>query len=227
MDYAIIKLGNKQHRVRDGETLVVDRLRTEAGQSFEPVVLLGEGTVTATVIAHERGPKILIGKYRKRTGYKRHNGFRAATSRVEISLGAGGAERTQAAKPAAAAPEPTRPAAPLPGVPDAEHPADAAPDAAAPDAAASDAAAPDAAASEAASPEAAAPEATAVAETTLGAVTGALPAGYEGMTVSQVVAAAREWTRAEVEAALAYEHEHAARKGALAALELMAAKEDR
>ena len=89
MDYAIIKLGNKQHRVRDGETLVVDRVATEEGKSFEPVVLLGETKVTATVVAHERGPKILIGKYRRRTGYKRHNGFRAATSRVEITLGAG------------------------------------------------------------------------------------------------------------------------------------------
>ena len=83
MDYAIIKLGNKQHRVRDGETLVVDRLPTEEGKSFEPVVLLGEAKVTATVLEHGRGPKIIIGKYRKRTGYKRHNGFRASTSKVE------------------------------------------------------------------------------------------------------------------------------------------------
>ena len=89
MDYAIIKLGNKQHRVRDGETLVVDRVATEAGESFEPVVLLGDVKVTATVVSHGRGPKILVGKYRRRTGYKRHNGFRAATSRVEITLGAG------------------------------------------------------------------------------------------------------------------------------------------
>jgi large subunit ribosomal protein L21 len=87
-DYAIIRLGNKQHRVRDGETLVVDRLSTDEGKSFEPDVLLGDGTVTATVIAHERGPKIRIGKYRRRTGYKRHNGHRSATSRVQISLGA-------------------------------------------------------------------------------------------------------------------------------------------
>ena len=86
--YAIIRLGNKQHRVRDGETLVVERLSTEAGQSFEPDVLLGEGKVTATVVAHERGPKIRIGKYRRRTGYKRHNGYRSATSRVQISFGA-------------------------------------------------------------------------------------------------------------------------------------------
>jgi large subunit ribosomal protein L21 len=95
-NYAIIRLGNKQHRVRDGETLVVDRLSTEAGKSFEPDVLLGEGKVTATVIAHERGPKIRIGKYRRRTGYKRHNGYRSATSRVQISLGA--AKRSAPAK---------------------------------------------------------------------------------------------------------------------------------
>jgi large subunit ribosomal protein L21 len=108
MDYAIIKLGNKQHKVRDGETLVVDRVSADAGKSFEPVVLLGEGKVTATVVAHERGPKIRIGKYRKRTGYKRHNGFRAATSRVQISLGAG-AKRAAAAKPAAKEPAAEQP----------------------------------------------------------------------------------------------------------------------
>jgi large subunit ribosomal protein L21 len=96
MDYAIIKLGNKQHRVRDGETLVVDRLPTEEGKTFEPVVLLGDLAVTATVLSHERGPKIVVGKYRRRTGYKRHNGFRAATSRVEITLGVGAAKRAAA-----------------------------------------------------------------------------------------------------------------------------------
>ena len=98
MDYAIIRLGGKQYRVREGETLVVDRLRTDEGTSFSPDVLLGDSgvTVTAKVIAHERGPKILIGKYRRRTGYKRHTGFRAATSRVEISLG--GAKRAPAKK---------------------------------------------------------------------------------------------------------------------------------
>jgi large subunit ribosomal protein L21 len=89
MDYAIIKVGNKQHRVRDGETLVVDRVATDAGKTFAPDILLGDDgvQVTATVVAHERGPKIRIGKYRRRTGYKRHTGFRAATSRLEISFG--------------------------------------------------------------------------------------------------------------------------------------------
>src|SRR6266536_6618273 len=88
MDYAIIRLGGKQYRVREGEYLVVDRLKVDEGKSFTPDVLLGDSgvNVTATVLAHERGPKIRIGKYKRRTGYKRHTGFRAATSRVQISL---------------------------------------------------------------------------------------------------------------------------------------------
>jgi len=106
MDYAIIKVGNKQHRVRDGETLVVDRVKTDEGKTFTPAVVLGDAgvEVTATVVAHERGPKIRVGKYRRRTGYKRHTGFRAATSRLEISLG-GSAKKTAAAKPAAEKPK--------------------------------------------------------------------------------------------------------------------------
>src|SRR3954468_14290137 len=105
MDYAIIRLGGKQYRVREGEYLVVDRVKFDEGKTFNPDVLLGDTgvTVTAKVLAHERGPKIRIGKYRKRTGYKRHNGFRAATSRVEISLG--GTKRAPAKK-AETAPKP-------------------------------------------------------------------------------------------------------------------------
>ena len=63
MDYAIIRLGGKQYRVREGEYLVVDRLKTEEGKSFSPDVLLGDDgmKVTATVLSHERGPKIRIG----------------------------------------------------------------------------------------------------------------------------------------------------------------------
>jgi large subunit ribosomal protein L21 len=112
MDYAIIRLGGKQYRVREGEDLVVDRVKTEAGKTFAPDVLLGADgvTVTAKVLSHERGPKIRIGKYRKRTGYKRHNGFRAATSRVEFSLGGA----TKAPPPQKAAPKSAAAATPAP-----------------------------------------------------------------------------------------------------------------
>src|SRR5690349_19996832 len=89
MDYAIIRVGGKQYRVREGERLLVDRVKTDEGQSFAPEVLLGDdgASVTATVVAHERGPKVPIGKYKRRTGYKRHKGFRAAVTRTAPSLG--------------------------------------------------------------------------------------------------------------------------------------------
>ena len=192
MDYAIIKLGNKQHRVRDGETLVVDRVATEEGESFEPVVLLGDTKVTATVVSHERGPKILVGKYRRRTGYKRHNGFRAATSRVEITLGAG-------KKKAAAKSE--KPAKPV----EAEAPA--------PEVAEVEAQAPESVEVEAQAPEAVKVEPAPVAEST------GAPAGYESMTVAQVKTETKEWSVEELQAAREYEKAHADRKGAVAALE--------
>jgi large subunit ribosomal protein L21 len=118
MDYAIIRLGNKQHRVRDGETLVVDRVEAEEGKSFEPAVLLGDGKVTATVVAHERGPKIVIGKYRKRTGYKRHNGFRAATSRLRISLGGEVKRPARESRPARETATPATPPVEVPSTPE-------------------------------------------------------------------------------------------------------------
>ncbi|HJU36456.1 MAG TPA: 50S ribosomal protein L21 [Gaiellaceae bacterium] len=97
--YAIISLGGKQYRVHEGERLLVDRLRADEGATVEPRVLLvgGDGTpdlapsttVTARVVGHELGEKIRIGKYRRRTGYKRHAGHRSHLTRIEIeSIGA-------------------------------------------------------------------------------------------------------------------------------------------
>src|SRR6185503_18701240 len=111
MEYAIIRLGGKQYRVREGETLVVDRVKADEGKTFNPDVLLGDAKVTAKVVAHERGPKIRIGKYKKRTGYKRHTGFRAATSRIEISLGGSAPKKAAAAPKKAAEPKVEAPAA--------------------------------------------------------------------------------------------------------------------
>jgi large subunit ribosomal protein L21 len=110
MSYAIITLGGKQYRVQEGERLLVDRLATAEGSTFNPRVLLvgGNGktdlspstTVTARVVGHELGEKIRIGKYKKRTGYKRHTGYRSRLTKIEIeSIGAGG--RKAAASPKA------------------------------------------------------------------------------------------------------------------------------
>jgi len=113
MSYAIISLGGKQYRVSEGQRLLVDKLATEDGKTFTPDVLLvgGDGaaslspkdvTVTVKVVGQQRGPKIRIGKYKKRTGYKRHTGFRAALTQIEIES-IGGKKKAAAAKPKAAA----------------------------------------------------------------------------------------------------------------------------
>jgi large subunit ribosomal protein L21 len=110
--YAIISLGGKQYRVSEGERLLVDRLRADEGATLEPRVLLvgGNGapdlspstTVTARVVGHELGKKIRIGKYRRRTGYKKHTGHRSKLTRIEIeSIGAAKRADTAAAKPKA------------------------------------------------------------------------------------------------------------------------------
>ena len=62
-------------------------------------------SVTVKVLGQQRGPKIRIGKYKKRTGYKRHTGFRAALTQIEIES-IGGKKRA-AARPKAPVPTST------------------------------------------------------------------------------------------------------------------------
>ena len=105
--YAIISLGGKQYVVREGERLLVDRIGTEEGKTFNPGVLFvggdGPGTlaprtqVTARVLDHVRGEKVRIGKYRPKTGYRRQTGFRASLTQIEIeSIGAGSGAKAAA-----------------------------------------------------------------------------------------------------------------------------------
>ena len=177
--YAIISLGGKQYVVKEGERLLVDRLDREEGKTFQPDVLFlgGDGggelapksSVTAKIVGHERGPKVRIGKYKPKSGYKRHTGFRSSLTRIEVTgIGARKAQAKAKAesKPAAKAEE--APAAPK-----------------------------------------------------------GLPKDYADMTVAQITEAAKSWNRPMLDAALAYEQEHAKRKGALSAIEhALAAKEE-
>ena len=118
--YAIISVGGKQYRVTEGQRLTVDRLKHGEGNTFQPTVLLvgGDGstdlspsaTVTARVVADVKGDKIRIGKYRPKNGYRKHTGFRASLSQIEIeSIGAkkrapAKKAETEKAEPAKAAP---------------------------------------------------------------------------------------------------------------------------
>jgi large subunit ribosomal protein L21 len=115
MTYAIISLGGKQYRVREGERLLVDRLPYEEGKTFTPDVLMlgGDGdpklgsdevkgeSVTVLVAAHVLGKKVIVGKHRRRTGYRRRKGHRSRLSQIEIqSIGQKKASRPRATKKA-------------------------------------------------------------------------------------------------------------------------------
>jgi large subunit ribosomal protein L21 len=121
MSYAIISVGGKQYRVHEGERLLVDRLSLEDGATFAPAVLLAGGdgearlapdgvVVTAKVVRQAKGPKLTIGKYKKRTGYKRHTGFRASLTQIEIESIGGASQR--GSKQAAATKSAPQPGAP-------------------------------------------------------------------------------------------------------------------
>ncbi len=120
MTYAIIKVAGKQYRVREGERLLVDRLAQDEGATFTPAVLLvgGDGApvlapddvkVTAKVLGAVKGPKIRIGKYKKRTGYRRHTGFRASLTQIEIES-IGGKSARAATRPKAQPEKAAKPA---------------------------------------------------------------------------------------------------------------------
>jgi large subunit ribosomal protein L21 len=195
MSYAIISLGGKQYRVREGERLLVDRLRADEGATVEPRVLLvgGNGspdlspsaTVTARVVGHELGKKIRIGKYRRRTGYKKHTGHRSKLTRIEIE--SIGAKAGSTAGKAAGAQREDRAPAGAPGAAAAKPKAEKAEE----------------------KPAAKADQQPA----------GQLPEGYASMTIAQLTEAAGGWSREQVVAALEHERSGKARKGALAALE--------
>jgi large subunit ribosomal protein L21 len=99
--YAIVKTGGKQYRVSEGETLLVERLPAADGDTVElrPLLLvdgddvldgedLGGVTVSARILAHERGPKLRVVKFKPKRGYKRRNGHRQELTRIEVtSLG--------------------------------------------------------------------------------------------------------------------------------------------
>jgi large subunit ribosomal protein L21 len=193
--YAIIAVGGKQYRVREGERLLVDRVATDEGKTFNPSVLLfGDDkktelspsgvSVTARVVSHVRGDKVTIGKYRPKSGYRRKTGFRAALTQLEIErIGGRGApskpepkaEKAEAKAVKAEKAEPKRAAK----APAEEHVA-------------------------------------------------GMPKGYREMTVAEIAGAAPGWRRPQLQAALEYERAHAARKGAIAALEsTLAAKEEK
>jgi large subunit ribosomal protein L21 len=99
MSYAVVKVGGKQYRVEEGDSIVVDRLSASEGDKvdLEPLLFADGGKsllggdelakvkVQATVTGHERGRKIHGLKFKPKRGYKRRYGARAHLTRLEIS----------------------------------------------------------------------------------------------------------------------------------------------
>lgn len=95
--FAIVDVGGKQYRAEEGHDLVVDRLDAAEGEtvSLKPLLVSGEaGTlfagaeaasvVTARVVEHMRGPRLVVFKFKPKRGFKRKNGFRSALTRLTV-----------------------------------------------------------------------------------------------------------------------------------------------
>ena len=97
--YAIIAAGGKQYRVSEGDVIRVEKLGVEAGETvtFDEVLVVNndgdmkvgapvvEGaTVTGTVEANGRARKVIVYKYKRKTGYHKKNGHRQAYTQVKI-----------------------------------------------------------------------------------------------------------------------------------------------
>ena len=95
--YAIIATGGKQYKVSEGDVIKVEKLDVEAGNTvtFDQVIAISDGalkvgedvkasTVSATVMEQGRGRKVIVYKYKRKTGYHKKNGQRQAYTQVKI-----------------------------------------------------------------------------------------------------------------------------------------------
>ena len=95
--YAIIATGGKQYKVSEGDVIRVEKLDAEVGASvtFDQVIAVSDkelkvagdvktATVTGTVMNQGKGRKIIVYKYKRKTGYHKKNGHRQAYTQVKI-----------------------------------------------------------------------------------------------------------------------------------------------
>ncbi len=95
--YAIIETGGKQYKVSEGDIIKVEKLNAEAGETvtFDQVIAVSDdtlkvgadvanATVAATVMEQGKGKKVIVYKYKRKTGYHKKNGHRQAYTQVKI-----------------------------------------------------------------------------------------------------------------------------------------------
>jgi large subunit ribosomal protein L21 len=124
--YAVIKSGGKQHKVKTGDVIEVEKLVHDGETiTFQPILVVDDdgkthvgqeaakATVSATPVGEQKGEKVKVFKYRPKTGYSRKTGHRQMYTLLEIGeVKLAGARRAPAKKaadpddaPAEAAPE--------------------------------------------------------------------------------------------------------------------------
>lgn len=97
--YAVVRAGGRQEKVEVGTIVQLDRVQAAQGENIElPAVLLVDGAsvttdadklakvkVTAEVLGNLRGPKIVIQKFKNKTGYKKRQGHRQKYTQVKVT----------------------------------------------------------------------------------------------------------------------------------------------
>ena len=96
--YAIIATGGKQYKVSEGDVINVERLAVEAGETvtFDQVLMVSDNgsvkagadaagaTVTASVVKEGRAKKVIVYRYKRKSGYHKKNGHRQSYTQVKI-----------------------------------------------------------------------------------------------------------------------------------------------
>jgi len=95
--YAIIETGGKQYKVSEGDMIKVEKLEEVEGAAviFDKVLLVSDdgikvgadvakSTVMGTVMAQGKGKKVIVYKYKRKSGYHKKNGHRQAYTQVKI-----------------------------------------------------------------------------------------------------------------------------------------------
>lgn len=97
--YAIVRAGGRQEKVSVGDVVVADRVAGDPGSevSLAPVLVvdgdtltstpadLAKVSVTAEIVEHRKGPKIDVGKYKNKTGYRRRQGHRQSLTALKVT----------------------------------------------------------------------------------------------------------------------------------------------
>ena len=99
MVYAVVRAGGRQEKVEVGTIVVLDRIQADENGNVEltPVLFVDGDKITheakaltkvkviAEVLGNERGPKIVIQKFKNKTGYKKRQGHRQELTRIKIT----------------------------------------------------------------------------------------------------------------------------------------------